>query len=175
MDPNLSYDDSRLRRLFAEFEPKQRRKVFRDAFRRTGNKVRKVARRNLRGTKLHNAAKMTRNVRLVVFKRDAGFRVTAAGLKFKRNTMHRNRRGKERPVLQWAEPGTSPRYSGKQRGRPGRRRRETLSSSRRYRGRMPRYGFIEKTRMQVEGTIGAELQKEINLQVDAIAKKYGCS
>lgn len=72
------YDDSNLRKLFAELEPKQRKQVFRRAFRKGAAKVRKVAVRNVKGTTLHHKNELSKGVRSVVYKRDAGFRVTVA-------------------------------------------------------------------------------------------------
>ena len=127
---------------------------------------------------------MQRGVRLVIFRRDAGFRVTVAGraatMKNPKGekSMYLNSRGKKKPVLQWAEPGTARRRTrGPYRKRTLLRR---MMRSRKYggktglnRGRMPRYGFLEKTLTQVEGKVGGVLQQEINLAIEYVAKKHG--
>lgn len=172
-----SYDDTNLRRLFAELDPRGRRKAFKAAFRRTGAQVRKVAQRNVRGSGLHNAGRLARCVRSIVLKRDAGFRVTVAGRRGKKpKSMHRNMRGLLRPVLQWAENGTKMRRTllPKKR-RNGNRRRLGRSRGNLNRGRMPRYGIISRTRAQTQSRVTGMLQKEIDLQVKTIARRYGCT
>lgn len=46
----IEYDDSNLRQLFAELEPKRRTQALKGAFRREANQVRKTAINNLRSS-----------------------------------------------------------------------------------------------------------------------------
>lgn len=173
----VSYDDSRLRRLYAGLEPKNRARVFKGAFRRVGNHVRKVAKGNLLGAGINNAEKVSAGIRVVVFKREAGFRVTTASRKANRNGkgergMHLNRRNLKKPVLAWAEAGTARRKSRRRirfRAKNGR-----WYTSSRDRGRMPRYGFMARTRLQVRDSATDMVHGEIIKKVEQIAKKYGC-
>ena len=134
----VSYDDSRLRRLYAGLEPKNRARVFKGAFRRVGNHVRKVAKGNLLGTGINNAEKLSAGIR----------------------------------VLAWAEAGTARRKT---------RRRVSFRAKNgkwytpsRDRGRMPRYGFMARTRLQVRDSATDMVHGEIIKKVEQIAKKYGC-
>lgn len=174
-----SYDDSRLRRFYAELAPRERRRALRGAFRRCGAMVRKVAQANLRATGLSHADRMGRALRTVVFRRVAGFRVSAAWRKASRSGkgergMHVNRYGLSKPVLAWAETGTDVRrVKRKGSGRfliGGRWRRAG-----RERGRMKRYGYLAKTERQVEGQVTERLRQEVVSHVEKLAKKHGCS
>lgn len=164
----MKYDDKRLRLLFAELDPKGRKKVIKNACRRVGTKVRKVAVDNLRASSLGKANAMRDGVRSVVFNREAGVRVTVATKGGK--GMHTNRKGKTKPILMWAETGT--------------KKRESKKATRylvggewrtgRYRGAMKRFGFIAKTQRQVRHTAGEQMKEEVANQVLKIAKKHGC-
>lgn len=173
----MKYDDRNLRKFFADLDRKGRKKVIQGACRKVGNSVKKVAVKNLRASGLNNADKMTAGVRVVVFRREAGVRVTVASRRAKRDTgkgergMHTNRYGKKKPVLAWAETGT--------------RRRKSKNATRyqvggkwrsgRSRGSMKRYGFIARTLNQVEHSAGDQLKEEITDRLNKLSKKDGCS
>ena len=175
----ITYDDTNLRKLFEEMAPKNRKKALKGSFRRTGNYVRGIAVRNLQGTGINHATRLRKGIRTVVFKRDAGFRVTAASRKADKQGkgergMHTNRYGLKKPVLSWAETGTQLRLV-KRRGYT----RVKVAGGRFYtvganRGRMPKYGFMERTRTQVDGSVMPVLRKEICQSIQKIARKYGC-
>lgn len=171
-----TYDDRNLQRLFAELDKPTRLKAIKTAFRREANKVKKAADTNLRVSGIHNAAKLSRGIRAIVFKRKAGFRVTVGSKKANKQGkgergMHKNRRGQKKPILIWAEDGTVMRKSksvtpfrvGGGKWRQGYKR-----------GFMPRYGFMRKTLEQVRGKVTDELHNEVRNAVTEIAKKYGC-
>lgn len=172
----MRYNDRKLRRLFAALDPTGRKKVIKGACRKVGNEVRKVAVNNLRASGLNHAEEMSEGVRAVVFKREAGFRVTVASRKANKRGkgekgMHRNRYGNKKPVLVWAEIGTRWRKSKKD-------TRYSVGGkwvTGRTRGYMKRYGFISKTKGQVEHSVGHRLKDEIATKVTQIAKKYGCT
>lgn len=169
----LQYDDTNLRKLFAELEPKQRRKALKGAFRKSAGRVRKVAVSKVRASGLNNADQLSKGVRSIVFKRDAGFRVTVASRKANKkgkgeSGMHQNRKGLKKPILIWAEGGTNLRRT-KSRTRIFRRARKGHST-----GRMRPYRFMEKTMRQVENTIPDELRNDIAESIQKVAKKYGC-
>lgn len=190
---DLEYDDKELQRIFAALTPQERKKMFRAAFRRTGAKVRKIVQEKLMGSGLHNASKLKGSVRIVTFRKDAGFRVTVAGRRGRRSTgkgersmylpsrmERRKAAGKywtKLPVLQWAEPGTDPRYTrGKCHTRLkvdklGRIRRKKVYDRNLYRGKMKRYGFVSGSRVRTESLVREELPKDIQRQLDKIGKK----
>lgn len=114
----MRYNDRNLRKLFAALDPAGRKKVIKGACRKVGNEVKKVAVNNLGVSGLNHAEEMSEGVRTVVFKREAGFRVTVASRKANKRGkgergMHLNRYGDKKPVLTWAELGTRWRKSKK--------------------------------------------------------------
>lgn len=181
MTPTITYDDSKLRQLFAELQPAQRVKALRGAFRKAAGKVRKAAVANLKkattpstGAPIHNAAAMAKGVRAIVFKRKAGFRVTIGSKKANKNGkgergMHVNRRGQKKPVLIWAELGTDMRATrGRRRSLFGRR------AGGRPTGSMPSYGFMAKTKAQVRDSVTGDIHDAVRESVIKTARKYGC-
>ena len=160
----IYYDDKKLQHMFRDLSPEHRLKAFRSAFRRQANKVRKVAVNNVRAS-LRSDRDLERGVRALVFKRKAaGFRVTVGTKRNKKSGkeygMHTNRQGLKKPVLIWADKGPKWRKTNK---------------GKRSRGFMRRYGFIQKTKEDVEGSVTEELRREIIESVHKIAEKYGCS
>lgn len=169
--PEIKYDDSRLKALIEALDERQRIKAFRGALRRLAGKVRKAAAANLRASKLGNAEKMDKAIRATVWKRRAGFKVTVApkrGGRTIRQGFHTNRRREIKPIPLWAAAGTNARKT-KSKTRFWTRSRKGHST-----GRMKRYGFMTKTKSQVEGSVTSELKESIVKSVKRIAKKYGC-
>lgn len=170
----IIYDDANLQRLFAELEPRRRTQGLRAGFRKTANLVRKKAIANLRDSKLRVDKDMEKGVRAIVFKRQAGFRVTIGTKKAGKNGkgeagMHTNRRGLKKPVLIWAEQGTADRETKGNGGKRAARLRTAHST-----GRMPSYGFMARTRAEVKGTVTQDIHRMVVENVERIAKKYGC-
>lgn len=176
----MRYADKNLRRLFAALDPTGRKKIIKGACRKVGNSVRRIAVNNLRVSGLNHAEEMQEGVRTVVFKREAGFRVTVATRKANKQGkgergMHRNRYGNKKPVLMWAELGTKWRKIKSDKKMKLKVGGRWLTIGHRNRGFMKRYGFIAKTKSQVEYKVGRQLQDEIANKVTQIAKKYGCT
>lgn len=170
------YDDSNLRKLFRELEPKQRKEAFKKAFRKGANRVKKVALSNLRSSGLNHVAALSKGIRAIVFKRDAGFRVTAASRQANKQGkgergMHLNRQGLKKPVLPWAETGTAYRRV-KRAGKRVKIGNKWVTTGVR-RGMMKRYGFIAKTMGQVESSVTEDLRTDMTESIHTIAKKYG--
>ncbi len=87
-----SYDDTRLRQLFADLEPKRRRQALRGAFTRAARTVKSAAVANLRGVLNSNTA-LERGIRTVVMRRALGFQVTIGSKRMSyRNKGKRNGR-----------------------------------------------------------------------------------
>lgn len=165
----VEYNDIQLQHLFAELEPKNRRKIFRGAFRKAASSVRRAAVANLKRSGLHNAPRMAKGIRASVFRRVAGFKVTVAPDKSRHKGFYKNSRGKEKPVLLWAERGTAERFTRSKsrffvRSRKGHRS-----------GRMRAFGYMARTLDQVQGKITDELHDDMRTEVVKIARKYGCS
>lgn len=168
------YDDSNLQRLFAELEPKQRLQALKGGFRREAGQVRKTAINNLRSSGIRTDRDLESGVRAVVFKQQAGFRVTVGTKAGKKQYgFHKNRRGELKPILLWAELGTEDRRTKSNSGKHTRQWTGRLRSGH-YTGRMKRYGFMAQTLDQVSGTVTENLHNEIIQNVEKVAKKYGC-
>ena len=168
----IEYDDTQLQRLFVELEPKQRLKALKGAFRKEVGRVRKTAINNLRDS-IRSDRDLEKGVRAIVFKKQAGFRVTIGTRKANKNGkgeygFHKNRQGLKKPVLIWAEEGTKQRKT-KTQTKIFKRSRKGHPT-----GRMKRYGFMRQTRDEVTGSVTANIHKDVIDSVTKTAKKYGC-
>lgn len=174
MAEEIYYDDTRLQQLFAELEPKRRLQALRGGFRKTANKVRKVAINNLRSS-LSSNKDLEKGVRAIPYKKKAaGFRVTVGTKKANKNGkgeagFHTNKRGLKKPVLIWAELGTKDRKTKGNGGRRAKRRRAAHRT-----GRMRTYGFMDKTQKSVSGWVSEDMHKMVADNVLRVAQKYGC-
>ncbi|MBD5370362.1 MAG: hypothetical protein HDR80_04330 [Bacteroides sp.] len=181
MAKDLSYDDSNLQGLFRRLDPKERSKMFRKSFRRTANKVKKMAKRNLMLTGLHNVGQLSKGIRSMTLREVAGFRVTIRTKKGNivtgngRKGFHTNRLNKNLPILIWMEEGTEDRNTKKPHRVP------TYSTpltgrwaTTGYRGFVRPYNFMDKTYRESRGPVNQMLQDEIRKTMTEIAKQYGC-
>lgn len=156
------YDDSQLRKLFAEMTPKQRAKALRGAFRREAASVRKAAVANLRSRVKHPTQRPAKFVRASVFKRGLGFSVTVrpkkAGGRIDPKELH----------AVWLEEGTVMRRT-KTATKVWTRKRKAHNT-----GKVKSRKFMRDTRVQVKGRVTENLKDEIANSVIKTAKKYGC-
>ena len=173
----FDYDDSRLQKMFAELSEKRQKAALRGGMRRAATLVHKEARSNLKSSGLGNANAVSKSIRKIVFKRRLGFKVTAAASKRGNKGMHRNRRGLLKPVAYWAESGTE--GTEPRRTRAPRRSvwarllgRRPAPGGNLNRGRMPRYGFMEKTKSAVEGRATDMIKTELINNIERVHKKY---
>lgn len=155
------YDDSQLRKLFAEMTPSQRAKALRGAFRREAADVRKTALANFRSRVKHARQRPTKFVRATVFKRGLGFSVTV-----------RPKRGRNAPLEElhavWLEEGTTTRRT-KTATKVWTRKRKSHST-----GKVKPRKFMRDTRVQVKDRVTENLKTELRNSVIKTAKKYGC-
>lgn len=137
---------------------------------------------------------LEKGIRRVLYRKQTGFRVTIGSKQLTRRNKgkrkgvtrygkarmawggfdyHANRQGKEKPVLIWAEGGTKDRYT-KTSAKFGKlvnfRKKKGHAT-----GRMRKYGFMEKTKAQVQDKVTEELRKQMKENIIKTAKKYGCS
>ena len=153
---------------------KQRTKTLRGGFRKEAQKVRSAAIGNLRQS-LKSNSDLEKGVRIVVYKRVAGFKVTIAP-KYKRKGhpndrqygFHKNRQGLEKPILVWAEKGTASRRT-KTATKVSVRKRSSH-----WTGSMRMYGFMKKTGREVESGVATDLHEELKNSIIKNAEKYGC-
>ena len=169
------YDDRQLQKLFDELEPKRRLQALKGGFRREANQVRKTAVNNLRSSGLRTDRDLEKGIRAKVFKRTAGFRITIGTKRANKKGKgaagyHKNRFGKLKPVLIWAEMGTEARTT---KSKEGSRRRADRKRAQHSTGRMRRYGFMRKTLESVNGKVSDDLHKMVLESIEKTAKKYG--
>lgn len=170
----IVYDDTQLRKMFAELDEKNRLKALRGAFRREANNVRKAAVGNLQGSGIRNGRTLGKGIRAIVFRNKAGFRVTIGTKRANKNGkgergFHKNRQGLKKPVLLWAEMGTNARRTKTQ------TKVFTRSRKGHNTGRMKSYAFMRKTRDTEAPKVENRLRDEITKSVIRTAKKYGCT
>lgn len=166
--------------MFADLSPENRKKVIKRACRKVGNSVKKVAINNLKSSGLGHADELSNGVRAIVFKREAGFRVTVASKKANKRGkgekgMHKNRYGNKKPILVWAELGTKWRRVKTDDKIRFKADGKWHTNTTRHRGFIKRYGFIAKTLGQVEHKVGDQLKDAIAIKLKQVAKKYGCT
>ena len=182
----MTVDDEKLIKLFEALDPKQRKKAIKGALTRAGAQVRKEAVKNLKA-KFPGAKKgMEKGIRRTNYKDKLGFRVTI-GTKGRKKTKgkqsrignvfasddyyYTNQRGQLKPVLIWAEGGTKSRHTKTESSWRGSRRKRRGHPT----GSMPRYGFMERTKQEITPKVDALRKNESNLNIQMIAKKYGCT
>lgn len=162
---DIHYDDTQLRKLFDELQPKNQARVFRAAFRTVARKLRKAAAANLMaatlpsGRKINNARTLSRGIRARVFRgRKVGFAVTVSSQRNKNRGMHHTHRGDYKPVLRWMEEGTL--------GRATRRKRLN-------RGHLRPLKFMRDAVLANADSVAPDLNEQMRQAVVKIARKYG--
>lgn len=171
---DIHYDDTQLRKLFDELQPKNQARVFRAAFRSVARKLRKEAVKELTaarlpsGRGLHNASTIARGLRTRGFSgKKFGFAVTASSQSAKGRGMYCNSRGELKPILRWMEEGTR-----------GRRTRKSYISSRRrvtphFTGHLTPLKFMRDAVLANADNIAPDLNEQMRQAVVKIARKYG--
>jgi len=154
----------------------RQRRAMRGAIRKEANAVKKTAASELAHTSasgaggsitLHNATEVAKGFRVRVYpdKYGLGFLVTTKP--HGRKGYHRNRQGREKPVLMWAVGGT--------------KRRSTRSASKWFvckkrghsTGRMPQFDFMLKTENAAADRVERELLGEFERGMERRARRLG--
>lgn len=166
----ISFDASRFEAMYGQLTERRRIQALKATYWRLGTMLRAEAVRLLRQG-MGSSRELEKGVRLLVFKKKAGFRCTV-GTRIKRDKKtkriirtwgyHTNRRGLEKPVLIWAEEGTDERYQKERAGG-------------RYTGRMPALEFLARARDNMSGTINDRVRDELMTATARIARRYGCT
>lgn len=159
----ISYTGKEWRALINEMTPRQVRNVLRRAYRSTAKVIRRTALSSLSSSGLSvrgNVGDWKKGVRTRIYSRGGGFMVTVKGTHGK--SVHRTRRGILKPVLMWAEDGTT-----------FRKTRSTGLRKSHYTGRMPKYGFIERAEPTMYAQVERELFPRLEQAVMDVARKAG--
>lgn len=154
-DYAFRYDDSRLRALNDSLTELQKGKGIRAAVRAAGQKMRRAVvaevRSRVSGAEGRRAV-LEKGVRLIVYRKTAGFLVTVGESRGTGKGIHLNRYGKLRPVLRWLDTGVR------------RARRGDIS---------PR-GLIARAEEAAGGAICAEIENAYWRYVRRKARQNGC-
>lgn len=160
----VEYDDTKLRRFYAELPMVQRANAVRAAERRLTNQARKAAKQKLIATGMKNADKVAKGIRGIVYRDVIGFRLTVgtSGRKSGANGFYTNRYGKTKPVLLWFEDGTAERNSRIHRGRGSG-----------FKGSIAPVKFMAKTKDEMTPKVTEAFHEALRQSVMRIAKKNG--
>ncbi len=185
----IYYDIENLQNFLNELKPEARKKLFQSGIRRAAEKMRKAAVANLRGSglKLSAGSSIEKGIKKKLYRKVPGFRITIGSQKNvggrKRSgrgysyrygktrsvwtdfTLQKTSRGKELPILIWAEGGTDRRFT--------KRRFFSKKGSGHSTGWMPEFGFMKKTEAEEMPGVSENLKKTIIDTIHRKAKKYG--
>lgn len=174
MDPK-DYTGKEWTELLKSLTPRQIRNSIRNAYRREANDIRKIAVQKLRSSGLKvrgNSSDWEKGIRAYVYSRGGGFMVTVKARGVNRQGrgekgMHKNRAGLKKPVLMWAEEGTTVRKT-KSKTKIFVRKRKGHDT-----GVMPAYGFLESAAPEMYRRAETGLAPEIEAAVNKAARKAG--
>lgn len=171
MDPR-KYDAREWTELAAKLDTRQMKRALKGAYRTEAAKVVKTARRSLATSGLQvkgNKADWQKGIRPYVYSRGGGFMVTVKPGRGKNRTksMHRNRQGLEKPVLMFAEDGTTARKTKTKTKRWTRARKGHAT------GRMPAYGFLQRAQPEMYRKVEEGLLPQVEKQVRKAAARAG--
>lgn len=144
--------------LTAALDQKSVRNSLRSALRKSAGRVKQAAVQQMksRGLGAGSTQKLSKSIRTRVYPQNRGFLVTVKP--HGKKGYHRNRFGKEKPVLMWAEEGTKARFT---RGR------------RRFTGSMKAYRFMQRAEDMTSATIEKDLLREYEVQLQKRLKQKG--
>lgn len=176
----LTADERNLFKLINELSPGVRAKAIRQALNRKSKEVRLKAVENMRTAKggkkgvFEPGEGMEKQVRRVIMKKKIGFTVTIGSNKGKNRPafVYKSNGKKKRvggpPVIIFAEGGTKARRT-KTATKIWTRSRKGHAT-----GQMPRFGFMEKTKKEMDKCVTEDLKNMIIDNIKKTAIKYGC-
>ncbi len=151
-DRQLEALTSNFNRLWQKLSPKEQRKSMTSAMRREANRLKRTAKANIKASGLSTRTGVDRGVYARVYPKRYGLGFMVSVKPHGKRAIHTNRQGKQKPVLMFAEEGTTDRNVGTRKS--GASWAKGKYAAKRYRqykrtghstGRMPKYGFIERT------------------------------
>lgn len=167
-DNPAEYKGEEWTELLKGMSQKTLKKTLKGAYRRVGNELLKIARAKVAGSDLQNASKLKKGVRLRVYPGGGGFMITVKP--HGRQGYYVNRKGKEKPVLMWAEEGTKYRFP-----RKGFFLAPLMGGVRKveHMGKMPAYHFLDEVRTLGGGIVESRLGGELESSVARTADRLG--
>lgn len=137
--------------VYEALDEKAHRKAMRGAMRRVGNMVKKSAAQSASASGLRNGAQVAKGLRVRVYPDRFGLGFMVSTKPRGKKGYYKNRQGKEKPVLMWAAEGTKQRTTRSKSKWFVRKKRGHST------GRMPAFGFMEKTENREAGNVEANL------------------
>lgn len=161
--------------LLKSLTPRQIKNSVKRAYRKEADKACKIAVQKLRSSGLKvrgNSSDWEKGIRSHIYSRGGGFMVTvkARGVNKQgrgEKGMHKNRTGLKKPVLMWAEEGTTVRKT-KSKTKIFVRKRKGHDT-----GAMPKCGFLESVAPEMSRSVETGLFPEIEIAVNKVAQKAG--
>lgn len=158
--PVSSILEQEFSRVWKNLSPQQQRKGMKSAVRREATKVRNIARGYLSSSGIDVSTGLKDNIFTRVFPSGSGFMVSVnPNAHGGRKAIHKNRKGKEKPVLFWAEGGTTYRFRGSM--------RHGVHTGGRT-GRMPSYHFMKDAESEADAFVESDLWREIEKNINKI-------
>lgn len=153
--------------VYKALDMKEQRKAMRGAMRKAAGSVRKRAAQAVGASGLGNAAAVAKGLRARVYPDRYGLGFMVSSKPYGKKGYHRNRQGKEKPVLMWAESGTKSRQT--------RSRSKFFIRARRGHptGRMPRYGFMGEAESASAAQVEQSLFGQFQQNLEKRARKLG--
>ncbi len=148
--------------LLMQLDPREQRKALRGAMRRVGNMVRKKAVTALRASGLKTNKQVEKGVRVEVYTKALGFKVTTKPKKWKGQRV-REKDGK--PIAMWAAEGTELRKTKTQTKFFIRKKKGHNT------GRMPAYHFMDEAERALDSAENMALQ-ELDRNITKVARKF---
>lgn len=150
------------RELFQALDMREQRKAMRSAVRRVGKELRKMAETDIPASGLGAGTRkaVAKSLRLRVYpaRYGVGFMITTKP--HGKEGFHKNRAGKEKPVLMWAAEGTRSRYT-----------RGSIKRSRQFTGRMHNYDFLPIVEARGTQYVETNLLTELRGNLDKALRK----
>jgi len=166
MDPT-QYTGTEWRELAKQLSKRQLRTAMKRGYTAASKKAIKIAQSSLTssGPKVQgNSSDWARGIRNYNYSKGGGFKVTVKPRGKK--GFHTNRHGKQKPILMWAEDGTKERKT---------RGKGFFKTGSLKRGKMPKYGFLEKAEAQMYQEVESSLLPSVEKAVQKAAAKAGFS
>jgi len=148
--------------LFSALDLKERRKAMRTATRRVGAEARATAAGEIAASGLGHGTRraIAKSLRLRVYPARYGLGFMITTKPHGKEGYHKNRQGKEKPILMWAQEGTQSRTT-----------RGTRSRSRHATGSMPAYRFLQRAEERATRHVEAALFAELKTDLDKALRK----
>lgn len=153
--------------VYKALDLKEQRRAMRGAMRKAGNDVRRKAAEAVGGSGLNNGAAVAKGLRVRVYPDRYGLGFMVSAKPYGKKGYHRNRQGKEKPVLMWAAGGT------KQRNTKSKTKFFVRTRKGHPTGRMPRYDFMGKAEAASSTKVEAELFGKFRQGLERRARKLG--